>query len=298
MLIVGTVAFDSIETPHGSVDHVLGGSASFSSIAASFFTRPRIVGVVGNDFPDEFRQVFHQHSVDLTGLQTNVNGKTFYWKGKYHENLNHRDTMEVHLNVLNHFDPIVPEKFRNTTHLFLANIGPEVQAQVLDQMTGPELVLADTMDFWIQTKHDELMRLLPRVDGLLLNDSEARLLSGKDNLVQAAKEIRRMGPTFVVVKKGEHGAMLCSSDGIFVIPAYPVEHVVDPTGAGDSFAGGLVGSLLLEPGHAMGRLRRAMAYGTILASLTVEGFGLDRLRRTNLDEIHERLEWYRTMLNF
>ena len=298
VLVVGTVAFDSIETSHGIADDVLGGSATFFSYAASFFTRPRLVGVVGEDFPQAYRDVLTQHGVDTAGLQTLKGGKTFYWKGRYHQNMNDRDTLEVHLNVLETFDPVVPPQYRDSTHVFLANSSPAVQMQVLDQVKKPELVLADTMDFWIQSQHDDLMKLLTRIDGLLLNDSEARLLTDIDNPVTAAKKIRSMGPKFVIVKKGEHGALLSTSDGVFVIPAFPTEAVVDPTGAGDSFAGGIVGYLLTEGGHATGRLRRAMAYGTVMASMTVEGFGLDRLRKTRRDEIEARLEWYRQMLTF
>src|SRR6516162_2157222 len=292
LLVVGSIAFDSIETPHGSVDDALGGSASFFSYAASFFTTPRLVGVVGEDFPEENRRLFESRRIDTSGLVSQP-GKTFRWKGRYHEDMNARDTLEVHLNVFGTFDPVLPEKFRDSTHVFLANGSPVLQAKVLDQVRHPRLVLADTMDLWIETQHDELLALLPRVDGLLLNDSEARLLTGKDNMVQAGHAVRRLGPKFVIIKKGEHGAMLFSEDGVFVVPAYPTAQVVDPTGAGDSFAGGLMGYLDSDDSPPPGRLRRAMAYGTILASLTVEDFGLNRLLLTDRDEINRRLEEYR-----
>lgn len=298
MLVVGTVAFDSIETPHGTADRILGGSGTYSAYAGSFFTKPRLVGVVGEDFPDEHFQLLRERGIDTRGVVVEKGGKTFYWKGRYHQNMNDRDTVEVHLNVIEKFDPKVPEEFRDSTHVFLGNFDPGAQLKVLDQIDKPELVLADTMDFWIQSKHDELMKLLPRLDGILINDSEARLLTGIDNLVKAGEKVREMGPRFVVIKKGEHGAMLCTPDGIFVIPAYPLGTVTDPTGAGDTFAGGIVGYLMREPGHAIGRLRRGMAYGTVLASLNVEGFGLDRLKSTSLDEIEGRLDHYRGMLAF
>jgi len=301
LLVVGSIAFDSIETPHGVVENVLGGSASFFSYVASFFTRPRLVGVVGDDFPDENRRLFASRHIDTTGLTT-VPGKTFRWRGRYHRDMNRRDTLEVHLNVFETFNPTLPEAFRDSTHVFLANSSPRVQARVLDQIQRPELVLADTMDLWIETQKDELLALLPRLDGLLLNDSEALLLTRESNLVRAGLAVRQLGPKFVIIKKGEHGAMLFSEDGIFVMPAYPCENVIDPTGAGDCFAGGIVGFLAArEHGahdHWRKRLPRAMAYGTVVASLAVEDFGLDRLKRTSRQEIDDRLSRYRSMLAF
>jgi sugar/nucleoside kinase (ribokinase family) len=297
LLVVGSIAFDSIETPHGTVEDALGGSASFFSYTASFFTRPRLVGVVGADFPEEHRRLLLGRNIDTAGLVTQP-GQTFRWRGRYHQDMNARDTVEVHLNVFGTFNPVLPEAFRDSTHVFLANGSPVLQARVLDQVHAPRLVLADTMDLWISTQHTELLELLPRLDGLLLNDTEARLLTGKDNMVRAGEAVRRLGPKFVILKKGEHGAMLFSEDGIFVVPAYPTGEVIDPTGAGDSFAGGIMGYLDSDDSPPPGRLRRAMAYGTVIASLTVEGFGLDRLTRTDRAEIDERLEKYREMLSF
>jgi sugar/nucleoside kinase (ribokinase family) len=297
LLVVGSIAFDSIEAPTGAVEDALGGSASFFSYTASFFTTPRLVGVVGEDFPPEFRQLFTSRQIDTSGLVTQP-GKTFRWKGRYHEDMNTRDTLEVHLNVFGTFDPVLPRAFRDSTHVFLANGSPVLQAKVLDQVNKPRLVMADTMDLWIETQHDELLALLPRLDGLLLNDSEARLLTDIDNMILAGHAVRKLGPKFVIIKKGEHGALLFSQDGVFVVPAYPTAEVIDPTGAGDSFAGGLMGYLASDNSPPPGRLRRAMAYGTVLASLTVEGFGLDRLKRTSRQEIDERLEQYRHMLSF
>jgi sugar/nucleoside kinase (ribokinase family) len=297
LLVVGSIAFDSIETPNGSVDDALGGSATFFSYSASFFTRPRLVGVVGEDFPAEHRRLFEGRQIDTEGLVTQ-SGRTFRWKGRYHQDMNTRDTLEVHLNVFGTFNPVLPERFRDSTHVFLANGSPSLQARVLDQINQPRLVLADTMDLWIETQRKDLLTLLPRIDGLLLNDSEARQLTGEDNLVRAGEAVRRLGPKFVILKKGEHGAMLFSTDGVFIVPAYPTSDVIDPTGAGDSFAGGILGYLDSDDTPPPGRLRRAMAYGTVVASLTVEGFGLDRLRHTDRSEIDARLEKYRLMLSF
>jgi sugar/nucleoside kinase (ribokinase family) len=298
LLVVGSIAFDSIETPNGTVEDALGGSATHASYAASFFTKPRLVGVVGEDFPDEHRQLFAGRGIDLAGLRTEPGGQTFRWKGRYHRDLNTRDTLEVHLNVLGTFNPELPAHFRDSTHVFLANSSPGVQARVLDQVSRPRLVLADTMDLWIETQRDALLALLRRLDGLLVNDSEARLLTGEDNLLRAAAAVRRLGPKFVIIKKGEHGALLIAEDGVFVMPAYPTGDVVDPTGAGDSFAGGILGSLDADGAGGPGRLRRAMAYGTVVASLIVEGFGLERLTRTDRVEIDRRLDEYRKMMSF
>lgn len=295
LLVVGTVAFDSIETPHGAVDDALGGSATFFSYAASYFIAPRLVSVVGDDFPAANRRILEERNVDMRGLAVEV-GKTFRWKGRYHEDMNTRDTLEVHLNTFGTFDPKLPEAFRDSTHVFLANGSPTVQAKVLDQIHNPELVLADTMDLWINIQKEDLLKLLPRIDGLLLNDSEAQMLTGEKNMVRAGLAVRKLGPRFVILKKGEHGAMLFTPEGIYVMPAFPTETVLDPTGAGDSFAGAILGYLASDNSPPPGRLRRAMAYGTVVASLTVEGFGLDRLRKTTRQEIDHRLETYREML--
>jgi sugar/nucleoside kinase (ribokinase family) len=297
LLVVGSIAFDSIETPNGSVDDVLGGSAPFFCHAASFFTTPRLVGVVGEDFPEEHRRLFAARGIDTTGLVTQP-GETFRWKGRYHQDMNIRDTLEVHLNVFGSFDPVLPLNFRDSTHVFLANGSPVLQAKVLDQVRQPKLVLADTMDLWINSQREALLKLLPRLDGLLVNDSEAQLLTGEKNLVRAGAAVRRLGPKFVIIKKGEHGSILFSGDGVFVVPAYPTADVVDPTGAGDSFAGALMGYFDSDATPPPGRLRRAMAYGTVLASLTVEDFGLERLKRADRAEIDSRLEMYRKMTSF
>lgn len=298
LLVVGSIAFDSIETPDGSVDDILGGSASHFSMAASFFTKPRLVGVVGEDFPDEHRRLFAARGIDTSGLTT-AKGETFRWKGRYHTDMNTRDTLEVHLNVFGTFEPVLPEAFRDSSHVFLANGSPTLQARVLSQVRQPKAVFADTMDLWIDTQRNDLLALLPRLDGLLLNDSEARQLTGEANLVKAGHAVRRLGPKYVILKKGEHGAMLFSAEGVFVAPAYPSADVVDPTGAGDAFAGGVLGHLSESSAPlTSGLLRRAMAYGSVIGSLIVEGFGLDRLKRTDRREIDGRLEQYRHMLTF
>jgi sugar/nucleoside kinase (ribokinase family) len=299
LLVVGSIAFDDIETPHGKADRALGGSASYFSYVASFFTRPRLVGVIGADFPEEYRQLLAGRNIDTAGLVSEA-GKTFHWKGRYHADMNGRDTLEVHLNVFGNFNPVLPEAFRDSKYVFLANSSPTTQARVLDQVHKPTLVLADTMDLWIETAHDELLALLPRLDGLLLNDSEARLLTDEDNLVKAGEAVRRLGPKFVILKKGEHGAMLFSEHGVTVLPAFPSANVVDPTGAGDTFAGGILGYLASTAanGDWKKELRKAMAYGTVVASFTVEDFGLNRLRRLERAQIDERLEQYRNMLVF
>jgi len=297
LLVVGSVAFDSIETPHGNVDDALGGSASFFSVVASNFIKPRLVGVVGEDFPQEHKDLFEKKGIDISGLVTEK-GKTFRWKGRYHKDMNIRDTLEVHLNVFGTFNPILPDHFKDSKFVFLANSSPIVQAKVLDQVTKPELVLADTMDLWINIQKKELLELLPRIDGLLLNDSEAMLLTGESNLVRAGHATRKLGPKFVILKKGEHGAMLFSEAGVFVVPAFPTEKVIDPTGAGDSFAGGVMGSLASDNDKFPGSLRRAMGYGTVVASLTVEGFGLDKLNSVTRKDIDQRYSDYRAMLAF
>lgn len=298
LLVVGSIAFDSIETPDGAVGNILGGSASHFAMAASFFTKPRLVGVVGEDFPDEHRRLFAARDIDTAGLVT-AKGETFRWKGRYHNDMNTRDTLEVHLNVFGTFEPELPESFRDSSHVFLANGSPTLQARVLAQVRQPKAVFADTMDLWIDTQRQDLLALLPRLDGLLLNDSEARQLTGEANLVRAGRAVCRLGPKYVILKKGEHGAMLFSADGVFVAPAYPSADVIDPTGAGDAFAGGVLGHLAEAQASLTSTiLRRAMAYGTVIGSLIVEGFGLDRLKRTDRREIDGRLEQYRKMLTF
>ncbi|HLX11356.1 MAG TPA: PfkB family carbohydrate kinase, partial [Bacteroidota bacterium] len=242
LLVVGTLAFDSIETPFGKVDNALGGSGTFIATAASYFVTPvKMVGVVGGDFPKDAIEFLESRMIDLEGLQVEKAGKTFRWGGKYHFDLNMRDTLFTELNVLEQFDARIPESYRNSQYICLGNIEPELQRKALSQITKPKLVVCDTMNFWIERRHEELMKTLKLIDVLIINDSEARQLSDQANLIRAAKVIMKMGPKYVIIKKGEHGAMLISKDMIFSAPAYPLENINDPTGAGDSFAGGFIG---------------------------------------------------------
>lgn len=298
LLVVGSVALDSVETPTAQRDDVLGGSAVFFSYAASYFTGVRLVGVVGEDWPAEHTRLLQARGIDTTGLQVVPGGKTFRWRGKYLPNMNDRETLEVHLNVFGQFNPVLPEAYRRCKFLFLANGAPAVQHQVLDQMPGAQLVVADTMDLWIRTQHDELLRLFQRIDGLVLNDSEAKLLTDDENLVRAGHRVRELGPKFVVIKKGEHGAMFFSEHETYVLPAYPTPRVVDPTGAGDSFAGGLMGYLAEQGKFDPKTLKEALAYGILVASYNVEDFSLDRMQAIERADLDRRLAEYRQMLSF
>lgn len=298
LLVVGSVALDSVVTPTASRDNVLGGSAVYFSYAASYFTSVRLVGVVGADWPQEHTDFLRQRKIDTTGLHVVEDGETFRWRGKYLPNMNDRETLEVHLNVLGEFDPKLPDDFKRCPFVFLANGSPAMQMKVLQQVTGPRLVVADTMDLWIREFHDELLELLKVVDGLVLNDSEAKLLTGDENIVRAGHKVREMGPRFVVIKKGEHGVMFFSEFETYVLPAYPTEDVIDPTGAGDSFAGGMMGYLAEQDDFEPATLKTAMAYGTLVASFNVEDFSLDRMRQIERDDIELRMERYRKMLSF
>ena len=293
LLVVGSVALDTVETPAERREAVLGGSATYFAYSASFFAPVRLVGVVGDDFPPACRQVLAEREIDLTGLETRP-GKTFRWTGRYAESMNQRETVSAELNVFGEHTPEVPSAFRDSAYVFLANCRPAVQRAVLDQLTGPRLVVADTMNLWIETTREELLDLIGRVGGLMLNDEEARMLTGRTDLVRAAGEIRRLGPRFVVVKKGEHGVLVADEAGIAALPAYPVAGVKDPTGAGDSFAGGMMGRLART--GEVDRIRCAVAHGTIVASFCVEAFSLDRLRKLTEAEIEQRLAEYRAML--
>lgn len=298
LLVVGSVALDSIQTPHASRDRVLGGSAVHFSYAASFFGPVRLVGVVGDDWPQEHTSLLTSRQIDTAGLQVVPGGKTFYWKGKYFSNMNERETLEIHLNVFGDFKPTLPAAFRQSDFVFLANGSPVTQMSTLDQVTKPRLVVADTMDLWIREQHDELLALLKRIDGLVLNDSEAKLLTGEENIVAAGHKVRQLGPRFVVIKKGEHGAMFFSDQETYVLPAFPTAHVVDPTGAGDSFAGGLMGSLAAHQEITPDTFKKSLANGIIIASFNVEDFSLDRLKSLTPEQLDQRLNEYRRMLKF
>ncbi len=298
LLVVGSVAFDTVETPTETRENVLGGSAVFFSYAASYFSSVRLVGPVGEDWPEEHTRLLQQQGIDTTGLQVVPGGKTFRWRGKYLPNMNDRETLEVHLNVLSHYRPELPEPARRAKYVFLANGSPETQLQVLEQVPGARLVVADTMDLWIRETHDELLELLRRIDGLVLNDAEAKLLMDDENLVRAGQGVLELGPRFVIIKKGEHGAMFFSRHETYVLPAYPTPRVVDPTGAGDSFAGGMMGYLASEDKLDPATLKRAMAYGIVVASFTVEDFSLDRMRAIGRHDVDDRMAHYQQMLSF
>jgi sugar/nucleoside kinase (ribokinase family) len=298
LVVVGSVALDNVETPCQKRENVLGGSATFFSYSASYFTSVRLAAVVGDDWPVEHTQLLQSRNIDTAGLQIVPGGKTFRWTGRYLQNMNDRETLDLQLNVLAQFNPVLPEHYRRCKFLFLANGSPELQMKVLEQCRGANLTVADTMDYYIRTERPALMALLKRVDGLVLNDSEAKLLTENENLVRAGMAILELGPRFVVVKKGEHGAMFFSRHETYVLPAYPTPDVVDPTGAGDSFAGGMMGYLAEQGNFELKTLKEAMAYGTVAASFTVEDFSLDRLRQIERDEIDRRMAQYRRMLSF
>jgi len=299
LLAVGTLAFDSVQTPYGKRDDVLGGSASFVSVAASYFCNVRMVGVIGADFPKAHLDFFHSRHIDTSGVSV-LEGKTFRWRGRYEQNLNVAHTLETQLNVLSEFRPELPPNYRDSELVFLGNIDPDLQISVLEQIKAPRFVACDTMNYWIESERyrPRLHKALERVDLLCINDGEARLLSGEQNLVKAAILIRKLGPKNLVVKRGEHGALLFTPDGIFAVPAFPLEHVVDPTGAGDSFAGGLMGLLAQKGTFDSKTLRQAMVMGSVLASFAVEDFSLDRVRRLTTAEISERFGQYKLLTEF
>jgi hypothetical protein len=297
VLVVGSVAFDTVETPFGRADRVLGGSASFFAVAASFFVPVNLVGVVGRDFGEKQLAAFRGRTIDLEGLER-MEGETFHWQGRYSYDLNSRETVCTDLNVFEFFKPKIPGRYRDSEHVFLGNIDPVLQRDVLAQVERPRLVACDTMNFWISGKPGELRKTLAKVDILLVNDAEARELSGEWNLVKAARAIRAMGPRTLVVKKGEHGVLMFSDEGSFAAPAYPLEKVFDPTGAGDTFAGGFVGYLASAPDHSEAVLRQAVIVGSVLASFCVEAFSLDRLLQLTRREIEERFGLFQGLTRF
>ncbi len=299
VLVVGSIALDHVKTPVAEKADLLGGSASYAAVAASFFSKVNFVGVVGSDFPKEHVDFFGSRNIDLAGLQVEE-GKTFRWSGEYHWDLNTRDTLSVELNVFEHFTPALPEAYLNTPFVLLANIAPSLQSHVLDQMCKPRFVIADTMDLWINIAKDDLVRLLGRVDMIILNDSEARQLTGATSLIRAGTAIRAMGPKYVAIKKGEHGCLLFGPDQFFSCGAYPLEDVYDPTGAGDCFAGGVAGylaSLNVEE-VTFEHLRKAVVFGSVLASYNVEAFSLERLAPLSQREVENRYRAFHAMSHF
>ena len=297
VLVVGSVAFDDIETPAGRVKGVLGGAACYFAVAASYFGAVRAVGVVGSDFPDEHLDFLGERGIDTRGIYRAA-GSTFRWGGRYHESLDDRDTLFTDLGVFDGFNPDLPEAYQDSEYVFLANIHPSLQLRVLEQVSAPRFIAMDTMNFWIEGTRPELEQTLARVDGLVINDQEARQLTGEHNLVRVAALIRDMGPRIVIIKRGEHGALLFEGEGVFAAPAFPLREVQDPTGAGDSFAGGFIGALAREEELDGGALRRAVIYGSVLASFCVERFSLDRFRELSGPEIEERFARFRALSTF
>jgi sugar/nucleoside kinase (ribokinase family) len=298
LLVVGSIAIDNVLTPDARRDGLLGGSATHFSYAASFFTPVDLVSVVGGDWPAEHTEFLRRRGIDVSGIQVVPGGKSFRWTGRYERNMNDRETLDIELDVFGKFEPILAPTARRAEFAFLANAAPATQLKTFDQLGGPRLVVADTMELWIQTAHADLMRLFQRIDGLVINDSEAKLLTNTDNLALAGHMVRDMGPNFVVIKKGEHGAMFFSEHETYVLPAFPTQRVVDPTGAGDSFAGGMMGYLAQQESFEPKTLKTAMAYGILVASFNVEGFGLERMQQITMSDIQERMAAYRKMLTF
>ena len=288
ILVVGSVALDSIETPAGHRPECLGGSASYFSVGASFFAPVQVVAVVGEDFPEAHLNHLRARGVNLEGVEVVPGGRSFRWRGRYGENFGDAQSLETQLNCFEHFDPKIPAHYRQAPLLFLGNIDPDLQLKVLDQLSSPQVVALDTMNFWIQGKREALLRVLSRVDLLILNETEARLLSGERNIHKAADAVRALGPTTLVIKRGEYGAMLFHPEGFFVCPAWPVRDVVDPTGAGDTFAAGLLGHLARSGNENFATMKRAVVSGTIMASFACEGFSLDRLLALGSPEIERR----------
>jgi sugar/nucleoside kinase (ribokinase family) len=297
IVVVGSVAFDNVETPFGKVENVIGGSATFFSVAASFFAPVSVVAVVGRDFPDAELAFLRSRGIDTEGIET-ADGKTFRWTGRYHEDMNLRDTLDLQLNVFAEFQPKVPRSYRDAEICFLSTIHPGLQKSVLSQLEAPRLVGADTMSHWIEQTRPELEALLGGVEVLTVNDEEARLLSGERNIVVAARKILGLGPKSLLIKRGEYGVLHFSSDSIFAVPAFPLEQVFDPTGAGDTFAGGFVGHLAKTGDFSVANVRRAIVYGSVMASFVVEDFSLNRLRTIGHDDVERRYRQFVSLTEF
>lgn len=289
LLVVGSVAFDNVITPQAEQERILGGAASYCSFAASYYTKVRMVGVVGNDFGESDLDRLRARGIDLEGVKKDDSGPTFFWKGKYHENFNRRDTLDIRLNVFENFRPDLPDSYKDSSFVLLGNIHPALQMHVLDQLSENPFVLADTIDLWIETERESLLSLIKKVSLFVINDSEAEELTGESNIILAGEKLRQMGPESVIIKKGEHGAILFHENGMFALPAYPVTQLHDPTGAGDSFAGALIGRLASRNRYDFSAIKEAMLYATCTASLTVEAFGCDRLESAGKSEIEDRV---------
>lgn len=300
LLVVGTVAFDSVESPFGKAEHILGGAGTYIGLSASYLTQPiHLVSVVGEDFPEEHFQRMRNRNIDISGIEVVKGGKTFFWAGKYRQDLNTRDTLDTQLNVLANFNPIVPNHMRSADFLMLGNLLPDVQRKVMEQLNGrPKLVVMDTMNFWIEHYHESLMEGLKLTDVLTINDEEARMLSGEYALPKAAQKILSMGPKYLVIKKGEHGALLFGEGKAFFAPALPLEEVFDPTGAGDSFAGGFIGYLSRTQDVSFENMKRALIYGSVMASFCVEKFGTEQLVHLNTSDINDRIRRFVELTQF
>jgi len=297
VLIVGSTALDSIKTPKAENPRLLGGSASHAAVAASFFSPVKLVGVVGHDFPKKYVRLYRRHKIDLEGLQR-LPGKTFHWSGEYEANMNNRRTLLTELGVFETFTPTLPKSYQTSQFVLLANIAPSLQHHVLNQMRRPKFVVADTMDLWLNIALADLLKLLPRLDGFMLNDGEAHQLTKEDNVFAALKKIHKLGPKYVIIKKGSHGSILSGPKGFFICPAYPLHTVVDPTGAGDSFVGGMMGYLATAGNSINGSIRRAMIYGSVVASFCCEGFGLTQITRTKRKQINQRVKKLEMLTRF
>lgn len=292
LLVIGSVAFDAIETPFGKTDKIIGGAATYITLSSSYFTKPvNLVAVVGGDFPKSDIELLQQHGVDTEGLQIKEDEKSFFWSGKYHNDMNSRDTLVTELNVLGDFDPVIPNSYQNTDYLMLGNLSPQVQKTVIDRLEKrPKLVAMDTMNFWMDVAREELDETIKNVDVLIVNDEEARQLSGEYALVKAAQHILDRGPKYVIIKKGEHGALLFDKDSVYFCPALPLEEVFDPTGAGDTFAGGFMGYMASVDSVNFDNMKRAVIYGSAMASFCVERFGTERLVNLDKDTIEQRVQ--------
>ena len=299
LLVTGSIGIDTVETPAGRREDVIGGSAIYFSYAASFFTPVRLIGVVGEDCPQEMFDLFEGREVDTSGLEVRAGSKTFRWHGSYLKDLNEAETVEVDLNVLAERAPRIPDDFLDSKYVFLANTHPALQQEMLGRLKSPRLIVADTMNLWIQTQREELSKLLTRIHGLVLNDGEAKLLTEEKNLINAARQVLKMGPRFVVIKKGEHGCVMVSDqEDCFTLPAFPTSNVVDPTGAGDSFAGGMMGYLSTQGNVSLATLKRALAFGTVVASYTISDFSLGGLKSTTRDQIDRRWSQFKQVVDF
>jgi sugar/nucleoside kinase (ribokinase family) len=300
LLVIGTVAFDAIETPFGKTDKIVGGAATFASLAASYFyDKTKIVAVVGDDFPQDFIDEFSNHNVDTEGLQIKKGEKSFFWSGKYHNDMNSRDTLITELNVLADFDPIIPDSYQDCEYLMLGNLTPQVQQTVIKRLhKRPKLIVMDTMNFWMDIALDDLLETIKMIDVLTINDAEARQLSGEYSLVKAARKILTMGPKYLIIKKGEHGALLFHEDKIFAAPALPLAEVFDPTGAGDTFAGGFIGYMAKVGTVSFNNMKNAIIFGSALASFCVEKFGTEKIQNLSQEEIAARVQEFVTLAKF